>query len=204
MRGWILCSILFVAACGPAKPAVDPSTVDDSRKDEPAEAWGSSETADAAKSPPPHASAFAASHSTESTSAESTSTTKTAKASTASGGAASSSSDSDAGPHVPNSVGGGGYDRTEIEVVLKRAARQVKANCGAATDDEGSHVGPWGKTMVTVRLGHNGHSKGGAVPAPFDGKATGRCAGQAFANLIYPPFPGSDADVDWPVELVKP
>ena len=110
----------------------------------------------------------------------------------------------DTGPHVPNSLGGPSYDRAQLEVVLKRAARQVKANCGAATDDTGTASGPWGKTTVTVKLGHNGHSKGGAVPAPFDGKATGRCAAQAFGNLIYSPFPGADTDVDWPVELVKP
>jgi len=110
----------------------------------------------------------------------------------------------DPGPHVPASFGGASYDRTQLEVVLKRAARQVKANCGAATDENGAASGPWGKTTVTVKLGHNGHSKGGTVPSPFDGKAAGRCAAQAFGNLIYAPFAGSDADVDWPVEVVKP
>jgi hypothetical protein len=89
-------------------------------------------------------------------------------------------------------------------VGLKRAARQVKANCGAATDENGATTGPWGKTTVTVKLGHNGHSKGGSIPAPFDGKSTGRCVVQAFSNLIYAPFAGSDTDVDWPVELTKP
>jgi hypothetical protein len=111
---------------------------------------------------------------------------------------------SDSGPHVPASLGGASYDRKTLEVGLKRAARQVKANCGAATDDNGATTGPWGKTNVTVKLGHNGHSKGGTVPAPFDGKPTGRCAAQAFVNLIYAPFPGSDTDVDWPVEIDKP
>ncbi len=80
----------------------------------------------------------------------------------------------------------------------------MKSNCGSATDDNGASIGPWGKTIVTVKLGHNGHSKGGSVPAPFDGKPAGRCAVAAFANLIYSPFAGSDADVDWPVEIVKP
>lgn len=200
MRGWILSSILCLAACGPAKPPVDPSNADSSsKKDEPAEAWGSSETAEAAKSPTTSATS---SPSTESTS-PSISTAKTATpAATASGG--TPPPPADAGPHVSNSLGGLSYDRAQLEVVLKRAARQVKANCGAATDDTGSATGPWGKTTVTVKLGHNGHSKGAAVPAPFDGKATGRCAAQAFSNLIYSPFPGADTDVDWPVELAKP
>ena len=88
--------------------------------------------------------------------------------------------------------------------MLKRAARQVKANCGAATNDDGKATGPWGKFDVSVKLGHNGHSAGATVPAPYDGKPVGKCVSNAFAILQYPPFAGGDTTVDWPVEIVAP
>ena len=72
------------------------------------------------------------------------------------------------------------------------------------TDDSGAANGPWGKTNVSVKLGHNGHSKSATIGEPYDGKPTGRCATQAFVNLQYPPFAGTDAVVDWEVEIVKP
>jgi hypothetical protein len=96
------------------------------------------------------------------------------------------------------------YDRDATEVVLKRAARQVKDNCGAAKGDDGKASGPWGKTTVQVQLGSNGRSKGITVPAPYQGKPTGNCVEKAFANLTYPPWGGSDAQVDWEIELVNP
>src|SRR5262249_44746340 len=78
------------------------------------------------------------------------------------------------------------YDKEATEVVLNRAARQVKANCGQAKDEDGNAKGPWGKTSITITLGHNGHAKGATVPAPYDGQPTGRCAIQAFSNLTFP------------------
>jgi hypothetical protein len=96
------------------------------------------------------------------------------------------------------------YDKDATEVILKRAARQVKEHCGQAKDDDGKATGPWGKLSVTVTLGHNGHSKAVSIPAPFDGKPTGKCVIQAFDNLTFPPWGGSDAQVEWDVELVKP
>jgi len=96
------------------------------------------------------------------------------------------------------------YDREATEVVLKRAARQVKENCGQAKDEDGKAVGPWGKTTIQVQLGHNGRSKGTTVPSPFQGKPTGNCVEKAFANLTFPPWSGADAQVDWEVELVEP
>jgi hypothetical protein len=96
------------------------------------------------------------------------------------------------------------YDKEGTEVVLKRAARQVKANCGHAKDDNGKASGPWGKTNVSIQLGHNGRGKGATVPAPFDGKPTGKCAVQAFANLTFPPWSGDDTTVEWEVEIVEP
>jgi hypothetical protein len=200
MRGAVLGSILVaVVACGPtSKPPVDPSNADDSsnsgKSDMPAETWGSSETASNATSKPTPSSPV---EKPDTTPGPATSTPGDATPATP-------AAPTDSGPHVPATLGGASYDRKTLEVGLKRAARQVKANCGAATDENGAATGPWGKTTVTVKLGHNGHSKGGTVPPPFDGKSTGRCAVQAFANLIYAPFAGADTDVDWPVEVTKP
>jgi hypothetical protein len=96
------------------------------------------------------------------------------------------------------------YDKEAIEVVLKRAARQVKDNCGHAKDDNGKATGPWGKTTIQVQLGHNGHSKGTTVPGPYQGKPTGNCVEKAFTNLTFPPWAGADTQVDWEVELIEP
>lgn len=104
----------------------------------------------------------------------------------------------------PSAYAGDHYDKEGTEVVLKRAARQVKDNCGHAKDDTGKAAGPWGKTKVSVKLGHNGHSKGATVGAPFDGKPTGKCAVAAFANLTFPPWSGPDEMVDWDVEIPQP
>jgi hypothetical protein len=104
----------------------------------------------------------------------------------------------------PSSNDGTPYDKDAVQVVLKRAARQVKANCGAATNDEGKATGPWGQGSVTVTLGHNGHSKGATVGPPFDGTSVGKCIVQAFAILTFPPFAGADTPVDWQVDVVKP
>ena len=96
------------------------------------------------------------------------------------------------------------YDKEATEVVLKRAARQVKENCGQAKDEDGKAVGPWGKATIQVQLGHNGRSKGTTVPSPFQGKPTGNCVEKAFTNLTFPPWSGADTQVDWEVELVEP
>jgi hypothetical protein len=96
------------------------------------------------------------------------------------------------------------YDKDATDVVLKRAARQVKGNCGSSTDESGKANGPWGKVTISVNLGHNGHTKGVTVPAPYDGTPSGRCITQAFSSLTFPPWSGSDTTVDQEVELVKP
>ncbi len=95
------------------------------------------------------------------------------------------------------------YDKEHTEIVLKRAARQVKEHCGEAKDENGKASGPWGKTMISVNLGHNGRSKGATIQAPFDGKTTGRCAVQAFSALTFPPWSGADTTVEWEIELVQ-
>jgi hypothetical protein len=96
------------------------------------------------------------------------------------------------------------YDKEATEVVLKRAARQVKENCGQAKDDTGKATGPWGKATLQIQLGASGRSKGVTVPAPYQGKAVGNCVEKAFSNLTYPPWGGSDTEVSWEVEIVNP
>jgi hypothetical protein len=65
------------------------------------------------------------------------------------------------------------YDKDAVEAQLKRGARSVKANCGAATDEDGQANGPWGDTKASVTLGRNGHVKQVTVPAPFSGTPAG-------------------------------
>jgi hypothetical protein len=96
------------------------------------------------------------------------------------------------------------YDKEHTEVVIKRAARQVKENCGQAKDDTGKATGPWGKVTLQIQLGAAGRSKGVTVPAPYQGKAVGNCIEKAFSNLTYPPWGGADTEVSWEVELVSP
>lgn len=96
------------------------------------------------------------------------------------------------------------YDKEATEVVIKRAARQVKENCGAAKGDDGKATGPWGKATIQLQLGANGRSKGVTVPAPYQGKPVGNCVEKAFTNLTFPPWGGSDAEVSWEIELLNP
>jgi hypothetical protein len=53
-------------------------------------------------------------------------------------------------------------------------------------------------------LGHNGHTRSVTIPAPFEGKPTGKCAAQAFANLMFPPWNGPDTPVEWEIEILPP
>lgn len=96
------------------------------------------------------------------------------------------------------------YDKDATEIVIKRAARQVKENCGAAKGDDGKATGPWGKATIQIQLGKNGHSKGVTIPAPYQGKPVGNCVEKAFTNLTFPPWGGSDTEVSWEVELLNP
>ncbi|HEY1957652.1 MAG TPA: hypothetical protein VGH28_18660 [Polyangiaceae bacterium] len=97
------------------------------------------------------------------------------------------------------------YDKDNVEMKLRRAADQVKANCGSATDDSGKPGGPWGQTKVTVTLGRNGHVHDVTIPDPYDGKPSGKCAILAFRGLIFPPYAApADATVEWDVDIEKP
>ncbi|HEY6459954.1 MAG TPA: hypothetical protein VIY73_07370 [Polyangiaceae bacterium] len=122
-----------------------------------------------------------------------------------SGSSTAKSDDSSAGGGDDSSGGGKSYDKDLVEVELKRAARQVKSNCGSATDDDGKANGPWGSTKVSVVLGRNGHVKDATVPTPYDGKPVGLCIVNAFKKIIFPPYAGSsDLTVDWDVEVTQP
>jgi hypothetical protein len=123
---------------------------------------------------------------------------------TGSGGGGASSASSDPAPSAPT-AGKTPYDKDSVEIELKRASRQVKANCGSATDDSGSATGPWGKTTAAVTLGRNGHIKDVTVPAPYDGAPDGVCAINAFKKIQFPPYASSsDVVVQWDIEFVKP
>ena len=99
----------------------------------------------------------------------------------------------------------GAFDKEAVESQLKRGARQIKANCGAATDEEGSKKGPWGKTRASIVLGRNGHVRKVTLPDPYEGKPVGDCVVHAFEKLLFPPYAGSsDVTVEWDVELVQP
>jgi hypothetical protein len=128
--------------------------------------------------------------------------------STAGASSADSSGGSSGSSHVPVAEApkqrSDQYDKEATDVVLNRSIRQVKANCGSATDETGKPAGPFGKVTINVMLGHNGRSKGVTVPAPFDGTPPGRCITQAFSNLTFPPWGGADTPVDVEVEIVKP
>jgi hypothetical protein len=106
---------------------------------------------------------------------------------------------------APSSSGKTPYDKDAVEMELKRAARQVKANCGSASDDEGKASGPWGSTKASVVLGRNGHVKQVTIPAPYDGKPVGICVVHAFQKIQFPPYAGSsDVVIDWDIEIVQP
>jgi hypothetical protein len=96
------------------------------------------------------------------------------------------------------------YDKEATDVVLARAARQVHDNCGFAKDEDGKMGGPWGKTSVSVTLGHNGHTRSVTIGEPFEGKPTGKCAVKAFSNLTFPPWSGPDETIESPVEIPQP
>jgi len=133
-----------------------------------------------------------------------------ASSDTASSGASTSTSTSTTSDAPPPVSGGGTsgktpYDKDSVEIELKRASRQVKANCGSATNDNGTAPGPWGKATAGVTLGRNGHVRDVTVPAPFDGTPGGVCAINAFKKIQFPPYASSsDVVVEWDIELAKP
>lgn len=174
-------------ACGPSKkPAEDPSASSSSGGDE-NKKWEEATPEDQRGSSP-----------------KSSSSGGSGGSSGSSGGAASGSSGGAPAPSSPPSKRHDEYDKEATEVVLRRAANQVKGNCGAARDDDGKQTGPWGKTKVSLTLGRNGRMKGVQLPSNYENKAAGRCIVNAFQGLIFPPWSGQDATIDWDIELVQP
>jgi hypothetical protein len=103
------------------------------------------------------------------------------------------------------SSGGTPYDKENVEAQMRKTAKQIKANCGAATDEEGQKTGPWGTVHVSIVLGRNGRVKQVGVPAPYDGKPVGVCMSRALMKIVFPPYAGSDdVSIEWDFELVKP
>jgi hypothetical protein len=136
-----------------------------------------------------------------------TTTTSTGTGSTGTGSTGTGSSGTGTGSAGTDSAPTGGtpYDKDAVEIVLRRAANQVKGNCGAATDENGKANGPWGTTKASVRLGRNGHVRGVTVPERYSGKPVGDCVVHAFQNLIFPPYAASaDVVVEWDIEIVRP
>ncbi len=97
------------------------------------------------------------------------------------------------------------YDKDAVGVELRRAARQVKGNCGAATDENGAANGPWGTLKASIVLGRNGHVRQITIPPEFDGKPVGDCVVHAFQKIVFPPYAASsDATIDYALEIKKP
>ena len=110
-----------------------------------------------------------------------------------------------AGAAGDNPSGGPSYDKEAVDAQLKRAAKQVQANCGSASDEEGNKTGPWGSTTATIVLGRNGHVQDVTLPAPYAGKPVGDCVVNSFKKIQYPPYAASgDQSVTWDVKIADP
>ena len=111
----------------------------------------------------------------------------------------------DTGETQSSSVGGKGYDKDEITAKMKRSAKQIKNNCGAATDDEGKATGPWGTVHVSVVLGRNGHVKDVSIPDPYKDKPVGTCISRQLMKIIFAPYVASDdSTIEEDFEVTKP
>jgi hypothetical protein len=109
------------------------------------------------------------------------------------------------GESQASSTGGKGYDKDEIDAKMKRSAKQIKANCGAATDEEGKATGPWGTVHVSVTLGRNGHVKDVAIPDPYKDKPVGTCISRQLMKIIFAPYVASDdSTIEEDFEVTKP
>lgn len=192
MRTWkgigsVLIGLALAACGGPPKQANDESLQSTPNPDsEAAPKWDSSSST--------------ASGGSSSSSSGSSDSSSSGSSSGSSGSSSGSSGSSDTTAATTNMAG----PHNEAEITMKRAARQVKGNCGGAKDADGKATGPFGKTMVTVVLGHNGHSQSATVDSSLADKPAGKCIMQAFSNLTYAPWAGSDVTVQWEVELVQP
>ena len=139
----------------------------------------------------------------ESASAAKSSDDDTPKGNTA--GAASSQGAGQGKAGDSDTGGAASYDKDAVDAQLKRAAKQIKDNCGSASDEDGNKGGPWGSTTASVVLGRNGHVHEVTVPSPYSGKPVGVCVVNSFRKIQFPPYGGStDVTVSWDVQIVEP
>ncbi|HEX7665215.1 MAG TPA: hypothetical protein VF407_11905 [Polyangiaceae bacterium] len=183
--GWLVIALAVAACGGSPKQADDASS--QPKQDDDTPKWDSSSTTTSSSS-----SSSGSSGSSDSSGSGSSTGSGDSTASSGSGAGDTGASTPKAGPN------------NEAEIALKRAARQAKGNCGGAKDADGKATGPFGKSMVTVILGRNGHSKSATVDSSLDGKPAGKCVIQAFSNLTYAPWAGADQTIQWEVELTAP
>ena len=186
----------LVACGGSPKQADDASSQTAKSDDEGAPKWDSSSST--TSTPPSSGSTSGPNGSGDSSSAGG----DTAASGASPNGSSAATGTGDTAPAAATGSPSGPHN--EAEIALKRAARQVKANCGAAKDADGKALGPFGKTTVNIVLGRNGHSKNVTVDSSLDGKPAGNCVLQAFKNLTYAPWAGADSSTQWEVELVQP
>jgi hypothetical protein len=105
----------------------------------------------------------------------------------------------------PDTGGAASYDKDAVDAQLKRAAKQIKDNCGSASDEDGNKGGPWGSTTASVVLGRNGHVHEVTVPSPYSGKPVGDCVVNSFRKIQFPPYGGStDVTLSWDIQIVEP
>ncbi len=96
------------------------------------------------------------------------------------------------------------YDEEHAQRQLKRAGLAA-GTCNAATGADGIARGPWGKSVVKVTIGRNGHALEVVVAPDLEGTPTGQCVKNAFSGLIFLPYAApSDAMVEWSLELKEP
>lgn len=84
---------------------------------------------------------------------------------------------------------------------LSRATAYARAQCGGATNEAGERKGPWGKAVVSLKIGRHGRPLDVAIAAPHAGTPTGTCVIHAFEALVFLPYPG---DHDEAREVVVP
>ena len=99
------------------------------------------------------------------------------------------------------------YDKDAVDVQLKRAARQIKAQLRRGDRRRTAQAtGPWGTTKASVMLGRNGHVKQVTDPRPVRRQAGRRLRDRTRSRRSSSrrtPRPATSV-LDWDIEIVKP
>ena len=90
------------------------------------------------------------------------------------------------------------WDKKQVELELKRAARSAES-CPASVTEEA----PKGTTTVTLRFGNDGHVKESSIGPPYEETAVGKCVLRAMGAVIVPAYEGSEETVTWDIDLTK-